>query len=426
MHITKKILTFVLFLLALPPAYAEEHRELKVACGSVGLELQLCQEAVATWSKKTGTPASVVSMPTATSERLALYQQFLSAKESSIDVFQVDVVWPGVLKNHLLDLTPYVPESEIQRHFPSTIAALKVDGKLMGLPLYTDVGVLHYRKDLLDKYHLSVPETWDELTRFARIIQDGERKAGDKDFWGFVWEGRANESLTCNAMEWLASSDGGTIVDDTGKVTIVNSNAAAALDRAASWVSTITPPGVLNYTEEEARGVFQSGKAAFMRNWPYAWGLAQNEGSPIKGKVEMSPLPSGKKGGKHVGTLGGWELAVSRYSLQPEKAADLVRYMTGPEVQKQYAIRGAYTPTIIALFQDPEVLKVMPQSQVLRKALDDAVARPSRITGLRYNQVSNGFWNAVHATLSKDGDAMVNLQSFEHRLHRISKGETWK
>ncbi|MRT18674.1 ABC transporter substrate-binding protein, partial [Vitellibacter sp. q18] len=95
----------------------------------------------------------------------------------------------------------------------------------------------------------------------------------------------AYEGLTCNATEWVASFNGGTVVDEKGKITINNPQAAKALSTAAGWIGTISPQGVTNYAEEESRGVFQSGNAVFMRNWPYAWSLAQAEDSAIKGKV---------------------------------------------------------------------------------------------------------------------------------------------
>ncbi len=74
---------------------------------------------------------------------------------------------------------------------------------------------------------------------------------------------------------------------------------------------------MLNYCEEEARGVFQSGNAVFMRNWPYAWALGQAADSPVKDKIGVAALPAGGDGGKPSGALGGWQLAVSAYSSQP-------------------------------------------------------------------------------------------------------------
>ncbi|MCH2547370.1 MAG: ABC transporter substrate-binding protein [Alphaproteobacteria bacterium] len=408
-------------ILALSSCSEEEApHKLKVACGSVGIELKLCSDAVKRWSEANNYPAEIVSMPASASERLALYQQFLSAKQSSIDVFQIDVVWPGILKTHLLDLKPFVPQEEVDQHFESIIKNNTVDGQLLALPLYTDVGILYYRKDLLEKYDRTPPKTWQELTVTAQYIQDAERAEGKPDMWGYVWQGKAYEGLTCNALEWVSSSGGGSLVQADGTITVANDEAAEAINRAASWIGTITPQGVLNYSEEESRGVFQSGKAVFMRNWPYAWSLAQGEGSPIKGKVGVAMIPNGgDPDDPHSGTLGGWEMGVSKYSKQQEKAVDLVRYLTGPETQYAYALEASYNPTIRDLYKDQRVLDALPASDVLYDALSRAVPRPSRATGLRYNRVSYDFWNAVHAVLSGDDSAKDELTAIKKRWQRF-------
>ena len=61
-----------------------------------------------------------------------------------------------------------------------------------------------------------------------------------------------------------------------------------------------------------------------MRNWPYAWSLGQAADSPIKDKIGVAALPEGGADGKPSGALGGWQLAVSRYSANPDAAVDLV------------------------------------------------------------------------------------------------------
>jgi trehalose/maltose transport system substrate-binding protein len=180
---------------------------------------------------------------------------------------------------------------------------------------------------------------------------------------------------------------------------------------------------VLNYGEEEARGVFQSGNAAFMRNWPYAWAAGNNADSPIKGKIGVVALPKGGEGGKNTGTLGGWQLAVSKYSKNPDAAADLVMYLTSKDEQKRRATEGSYLPTIAVLYEDPDVLKASPFFGRLLSTFKSAVARPSRITGSNYNKVSNAFWNAVHSTLSGKQKADAALASLEGELKRIKRSK---
>jgi trehalose/maltose transport system substrate-binding protein len=301
----------------------------------------------------------------------------------------------------------------------------RVNGKLMAMPWFADAGLLYYRQDLLDKYKRPVPQTWADLTETARLIQEGERKEGRGDFWGYVWQGRAYEGLTTNALEWVASFGGGTIVDDKGEVTIENPKAAEALKTAAGWVGTITPEGVLNYTEEESRGVFQSGNAAFMRNWPYAWALAEGADSTIKGKVGIAPLPKGGADGRHAGTLGGQLLAVSKYSKNAEAATDLVLYLTGQDEQKRRAVEGSFNPTIVSLYSDADIAKANPFIGDLVDVFTNAVARPATATGQNYNKVSTEFFNAVHQVLSKRAEPAQALNRLDRDLKRI-KRDGWK
>ncbi|WP_148253015.1 ABC transporter substrate-binding protein [Aidingimonas lacisalsi] len=394
--------------------------DLTISCGAVGAELELCEQGVATWEDATGHKVDIVSTPNSSTERLSLYQQILSANSSDIDIMQIDVVWPGLLASHLLDLRTVLGDDAADGHFDAIIENNTVSGKLVAMPWFTDAGVLYYRKDLLKKYDHRPPETWEQLTEIAGEIQIAEREAGNEDMWGFVFQGRAYEGLTTNALEWVASHGGGTIVDDDGKVTINNQEAVTALDLAATWVGDITPEGALNYTEEEARGIFQSGNAVFMRNWPYAWSLAQSEDSAVRDKVGVVKLPHGD-GGESAATLGGWNLAVSKYSENPELAAELVAFLTSTTEQKRRAIEGSYNPTLEALYEDEEVLEAVPFFGALYDTFTNAVARPSAVTGEAYGRVSNAFFNATHSVLSGDMKAEDALSQLQGQLRRFER-----
>ncbi len=393
-----------------------------IACGSSGNDVEFCQKHAEAWAKKTGNTVRSYSPPNNPTEALALYRQQFAAKASEVDVLLMDIVWPGVLRDHLLDLTKYAGDAT-KSHFPAIVANNTVGGKLLGVPWYTDAGLLYYRKDLLDKYGLKIPQTWDEFAAAAKKIQDGERTAGDKDFQGFVFQAKAYEGLSCNALEWVSSYGGGTIIDADGKVTINNPSAAKALTMAAGWIGTIAPKGVLNYSEEEARGVFQNGKSAFMRNWPYAYSLSQKSESPIKGKVGVAPLPKQAGAKQGAATLGGWNLAVSKYSKNPDAAADLVLYMTNAATQKDRAIRGSFNPTRPDTYRDKEVGAANPFMASLEDVFANSVARPTTVTGLKYPEVSQAFWDASHEVLSGKAKAEDALKKLEGRLNQIKRNK---
>jgi len=124
--------------------------EITITCGPSGSDVEFCLKHAQAWAAKTGNTIQNFSPPNSPTEKLALYRPLFAAKSSDIDVVQIDTVWPGLLKDHLADLKPYSQGVEAQ-HFPAIIANNSVNGKLLGMPWYTDAGLLYYRTDLSEK-----------------------------------------------------------------------------------------------------------------------------------------------------------------------------------------------------------------------------------------------------------------------------------
>lgn len=402
--------------LALATAMPARAETVSLFCAAT--DYDLCAQGAETWAENTGNEVEVNRMPSNLDDAIPIYQQLFAAQSPDMDVLYIDVIWLGMFKNYLLDLAQYAPDEETAAHFGSALDAAKIDDKLVALPFYIDTGMMFYRTDLLEKYGYEAPTTWAELTAMAKDIQDQERAAGNDDMWGYAWQGRSYEGLTCDALEWIASNGGGTIIDEEGQVTLDNPKAAEALEMARGWVGDISPEGVLNYDEEASRALFESGNAVFLRNWPYVWGTSQAEGGTLVGKVGLSKLPVGQEGEMSSGCLGPAYLGVSKYSEHKEAAADLVRYMTGQENQKMRVIEGAYNPTITALYEDQEVLDAVPILGRAKDAFAESVPRPSAMTGRDYNRVSRTFYQGVHDILSSDGDVAEELGPLSDQIQR--------
>ncbi|AUX44770.1 ABC transporter substrate-binding protein [Sorangium cellulosum] len=386
--------------------------KLKYYSESVGVGAELDRVLIKQFNQDTGIEVALIPRPKDATETYSVYQRLFQGQSADIDVLMLDVIWPGAFAQNLLDLREKLGEAAKQ-HVESIVQNNTVDGKLVAMPWFTDFGLLYYRTDLLEKYGYSKPpETWDELEQMAKKIQDGER-ASSPNFLGFVWQGKAYEGLTCNALEWIASHGGGAIIED-GKITVNNPGAQKALARAKGWVGTISSAGVTSYEEEDARNTFQGGNAAFMRNWPYAYAAGNADKSPIKGKFGVAPLPH-EPGQKSAGAVGGWQLAVSKFSAQKDAAIELVRYLTSPEAQKFRATAGSFIPTVRSVQEDPDVVKSMP---FLSRAKDIAlVPRPSNSTGARYNEASIAFFQGVSQVL-QGKDPKEVLGQVEQRLTR--------
>jgi len=371
----------------------------------------------AEFSKDTGIAVNLIPHPAASD---AAYQQLarnFSAKSSDIDVMMLDVVWPGAFAPYLANLKPALKSSAAVQA-QGIIQNNTVGGRLVAMPWFGDYGILYYRSDLLKKYgYKAPPKTWEELGTMAAKIQAGEQKS-NKNFYGFVFQGNSYEGLTCNALEWIASSGGGNFIDN-GKVTVNNPKVIAVLNLVRSWVGTITPRGVTSYQEEDARNVFDAGNAAFMRNWPYAYSISQDpKSSKVVGKFDVATLPS-DNGHPPVGTVGGWQLGVSKYSKHIPASMELVRYLTSPAVEKFDAIFNSNVPTIPSVANDPQVRATNPY---LKPAIANVqrVTRPAGILGARYNQGSQAIYQGINQILNGQ-DASSVVPSIASKLQRIMR-----
>lgn len=364
------------------------------------------------FTKDTGIKVKVIAHPAASTESFSQLARLFNSKSSSADVMMLDVVWPGAFAPFLVDLKrPLAKEAKL--HEKGIVANGTVDGKLIAMPFFSDYGILYYRTDLLRKYGYSgPPTTWQQLGAMAKKIQDGEQGA-NPNFAGFVFQGNSYEGLTCDALEWIASSGGGKFIDG-GKASINNPRAVAILNLVRSWVGNIAPRGVTSYQETEAHTAFATGNAAFMRNWPYAYSVSQD--GDVNGKFDVTVLPH-TGNNPSVGTIGGWMLGVSKYSKNIPAAIEFVRYMTSPGAQKFNAIFSTNPPTIPSVGRDPQVRKVNPW---LKPVIANVarVGRPSGQLGPKYQQGSQAIYQGVNQILNGQ-DAKNILPRIEQQLNRL-------
>jgi trehalose/maltose transport system substrate-binding protein len=379
----------------------------------VGIGNDLDKAAATRFNQDTGVVVNVIPRPQSSTDTYAQYQRFFQGQSPDLDVMMIDVIWPGSMATNLVDLGPKLGDATKQ-HYPGIVANDTVNGTLVAMPFFSDFGILYYRSDLLQKYNISAPpKSWDELAQQATTVMNGE-KASNPNIGGIVYQGNAYEGLTCNGLEWLASSGGGMIVEN-GKCTVNNPQAVAILNTMKGWVGTIAPRGVTTYQEEEARNAFQTGNAVFMRNWPYAYALGQAADSPVKGKFDVAPLPA-TSGQNSVGCIGGWALACSKYSKNQDAAISFIAYLTSPEFQTFRGVVGGFVPTIPTVADNPTVQQAQPYLSKLASV--SRVARPSAETAENYNQVSTAFFQGVNQILNGQ-DASSVLPSMQTQINRL-------
>ena len=395
---------------------------LKITCRAKGVELELFQKAVDQWIKQTGNQhkVEIVTLPHSSNECFALYKQWLSAESFDIDILQMDFPWIGAFGDVLADLKDFYKDGEIDEDdiFSTIKENMYFNGKMVALPAYTDCEVMYYRRDLLEKYNRSVPVSWQELYETAKFIQEEERKTNNR-FYGYVFQAKAFEMLTCNFVQ-LIDTFGGAVIKD-GHAVVNSQECVDALVLLISCLKNASTRSVLNYSEEEARGLFQAGNALFMNSWPYAWSLMNAPGTAVSGKIGVMPIPTGNAAkGKSSGVIGGWFFAVSKYSKRAAIAADLVKFLTD-KVQHKIRAEFAYAPAYKSLYGDQEILNKNSFFAVLSRSLENAVARPSSTFGKDYPRASHEIFNLVNTALTESLEEVDDQKVAKKYLGRLNR-----
>ncbi len=356
------------------------------------------------------------TLPSSSDEQHQFYVINLEGQSPDFDVFSMDVIWvPEFFRaGWLRDLSGLLENDARAHFFPGPMEAVTFNGAVYAVPWYIDAGVLYYRKDLLGKYGFTPPKTWYELVHIAQAITSRE-----PGVYGFVWQGKQYEGLVCNVLEFIWSNGGDVLRDRTAVINSRENRAALSFMRDLIIKYKVTPPLVTTAMEEPTRHIFGNGRAVFMRNWPYAWELFEQETSPIRGKVGVSVLPA-FPGHAPASALGGWQLGVNRFSSQPEAAESLVRFLTSPAIQKQMALTVGYKPTRVALYNDPELLRDQPFLADLYKVYMAARPRPVTPYYMMITQVLQPEFSAAISGIKSPADA---LGSAEKQITHILRAE---
>jgi trehalose/maltose transport system substrate-binding protein len=385
-------------------------------------ELPAAEQESQEFTRETGILVKHLPVPETSLSQLGLWRKLLQQGGPSPDVLGIDVIWPGILNEYLVDLKAYAA-AELSMEDPDLVASYSVNGKVVALPYHPQIGVLSYRVDLLREYGYSrPPSTWDELEKMAARIQAGERAKGKKDFWGYVWQGASAESLTCNALEWQVAEGGGRVIEDDKTISVNNPGAVRSWQRAAHWIGWISPPGVVAYRELDGMNVWNSGLAAFRRTWQSEFRLSHWQKPSIGDVVGYTSVPGGSGG--RAGTLGGTGLGVSRSSAHPLEAITFVRSLVRRDLQDRQERGRSQAPAQPGLFDLPLELQPYASPADSAQKRSRIVARPSTVSGSAYEEVTGAYMLAVHSVLTREKSAPEAAAALEKRLVEITGFKT--
>ena len=357
-------------------------------------------------------------MPSDTGQYFDQLRTEFQAGGGDIDVIGGDVIWPAqfAANGYILDLSDRFTDTDA--FLPAPIQANSYDGKVWGVPWYTDAGLLFYRQDLLEQAGYSEPPaTWEELKEMAlKVKQDAGIQSG------FVFQGAEYEGGVCNGLEHIRTH-GGEVLDpnDPSKVIVGSPESASGLE---TWHSMIeegaAPQAVLQYEEDPSYGAFLRGDAVFARHWPYILAIAADpqESNVKPDQIDIAPIPvSG--GNPSSSTLGGWNFFINATSDKQEEAWEFIKFMTSPEQQKINAVEGGKNPTRRSLYEDQEVLEKHPVARLGKEVLlGNAEPRPLSPV---YSDMSLEMAEQFNAALGGDVPPDEAVQTLQNNLQQIAE-----
>lgn len=366
-----------------------------------------------TFTERTGIPVVTEALPSSSDAAHQFFLTSLEGGDPGFDVLVADVVWIAEFARAgwIHDLSALFTPASIRRDFIEGAAnAVIFEDKTFAVPWYLDVGLLYRRTDLVP----SPVRTYDDLVREALAA-----KARGAAEVGYVWQGRQYEGLVCNVFETIWGHGGDTLVD--GRIVLISPEALRALRYQRSLLERgVSPSSVTSMAEEESRRAFESGRAAFMRNWPYAVVEGNREGSPIRGRFVAEPLPT-STGEAGFGTLGGYQLAVTQ-TVSPSRlkgAASLIEHLTSLDANLDMARVYGRNPPRIAAYSDARLVESVPHIAALKDAI--LRARPRPVTPY-YALLADTLQSELSAAVSGIRSPEESLERAQRACDRIMGG----
>ena len=339
----------------------------------------------------------------------------------SYDLVTMDIVWAGQYadNNYTVDLTDWIKrdaeEMKLDDIYPATIKYIgQYDGKQVAFPFAGYAALLAYRKDLLDAAGLKVPETAEEFVDTAIKLTDPAKKQ-----YGFVANGQKGPAV---AQDWLQYNAqlGGSVLGPDGKPAINSEANVNSLKVYKELFDKAAPPGAVDYDWGGREESFRQGLAAMMETWSVgAPGYYDPSMSKIVDSVAITTTPVAAGLPVKYG-LGGWGMGINADidPAQQEAAWAFIKWLTSPEIQKEFNMEGAGSYIRKSTLADPDLNKKFPYLPVIAKSFENADGdyRP-RIP--QYPEIQDLLGTAVNAVLVGDADPKAALDEVQEKAVKL-------
>jgi len=204
----------------------------------------------------------------------------------------------------------------------TALESVTVDGKLLAIPLSTEQQILFYRKDLLEKQGIGVPQTLDELEEAVRRVHDPEHGV-----YGFVARGQRS-ALVTQLSSFIYSEGGNFLIED--QAALNTEEALKGMKRYVNLLRNYGPPDAINFSWPQSADLFAQGKAAFFTDASAIYSLLSQSGLN-KENIGYAMFPAGDAGRKPYSTTA-WGIAMNANSPRKEAAWAFMEWASGREM----------------------------------------------------------------------------------------------
>jgi multiple sugar transport system substrate-binding protein len=315
----------------------------------------------------------------------------LGAKDSTLDLLGLDVVWTGEFANAgwIKEVPADQQAALTQGDFESVLNSARFESKLYAVPIWSNTELLWYRKDRVPR----VPKTWDEMLQMAEKIgpAKGQIQVQANKYEGLV--------VWANAM---IASAGTSILSGPDKTALDEKKTELALSKmGALATSPVHAPNIDTSNEDSARLGFESGTSSFMINYPFVYPSAKSNAPAVFKQMAAAKYPQVDPNVPSKPPLGGINVAVSSYSKHQAQAFEAIKCLVQPENQLTIAKAGGLPPVRADVYARKEINDVYPGfADLIKSSIQDAGPRPSESPA--YQDLSLAIQNAIHPVTGID------------------------
>jgi multiple sugar transport system substrate-binding protein len=358
-----------------------------------------------------------VQLPPVATDQYSKFVTAFRAQSPTPDVVHIDVTWPAqfATPGWLAPIDQYVNSSFLSQFWPSAQTVAKVNGKLYGIQRYMDIGMLYYRTDLVQKYGGTVPQTRSDMEAMAKEIMAKEAANGIK--YGYLMPGKKIEAIVDEWLEFIWGAGGN--IGTPGNLQVSGPTQVDALQYMYDLIYTkkLSPLGTNTYAPLDILSLFNNGTAPFMRNWTFAYAIANNpKNSKVAGNVGVSTTLA-TSGNTGHGCTGGWVLAINAFSQHKDEAWQFIEYMLSKETQTSLALNAGLVSSRPDVVNDPTVQAKVPYFKQLSTILGSGYNRPALVN---YNQFTTPLQAAINGVLSKQGTPASALSSVQSQVGSLT------